>query len=190
MPTASISLAIAPFGEEESAQRVAVSPWGSRSGWLVVSKLVSLERVVVLSDIGNRAPRAAGGSRRAGLGCAGGGRFGGGGLGVRGGVPRIAASRDLEISVEVRSGHSGAPLSRHHASVAAAIDEALIDEALIDEKDRGSLAAGILQALGYDAAAAATADVAAAPPPGPAGVAGRDPREAGQGGRATLDHLR
>ncbi|MBW2273611.1 MAG: LptA/OstA family protein [Deltaproteobacteria bacterium] len=161
MPTASISLAIAPFGEKvpEGGQPLGIAERLARR-----LEARRLERVVVLSELGIEPlerPEARDvrvWAARAEVDSV-----------VVGWVSEVAAegaaSRDLEISVEVRSGHSGAPLSRHHASVAAAIDEALIDEALIDEKVE-SLAADILQALGYDAAAAATADVAAAPPPG------------------------
>ena len=67
--------------------------------------------------------------------------------------------RDLEITVEVRSGHSGAPVSRHRATVAAGEDRA----ASLD-REIESITVDVLDSLGYEGPAKAPAAVAAAPP--------------------------
>jgi len=150
-----ISLAVAPFEEVHPSEGGALS---------IADRLArrfearQLERVVVLSDLGiepverPEARDVREWAARAEVDSV-----------VIGQVIEVgdekASIRDLEISVEVRSGHSGAPVSRHHATVSGAADRS----AALDEEIE-SITLDVLASLGYEAPSPSPAAVAAAPP--------------------------
>jgi lipopolysaccharide transport protein LptA len=159
----SISLAVAPFEEVLPAEGEALS---------IADRLArhfearQLERVVVLSDLGIEPPERPEArdvrewAARAEVDSV-----------VIGRVVEVgdekAAIRDLEISVEVRSGHSGAPVSRHHATVTGAADRsAALDEGI------ESITLDVLASLGYEAPSPSPS-----PSPAPAAVAAAPPAE-------------